>query len=60
MSFRGQMFDVLVRNHPEARDFQELRFTAFPVDANESPSDIPRWYMDRAGRRTLGEAVLPD
>ena len=59
-SFRGQQVDVLVRNHPDAREYQQLRFTAFPADPNGDAPDIPRWYMDRADRRVLGEAVLPD
>ena len=59
-SFRGQPVDVLVRNHPDAREFQQLRFTAFLADPNEDAPEIPRWYMDHAGRRVLGEAVLPD
>ena len=58
--FRGQLVDVLVRNHPDAREFQQLRFTAFLADPNEDAPEIPRWYMDHAGRRVLGEAVLPD
>ena len=59
-SFRGQPVDVLVRNHPDAREFQQLRFTAFLADPNEDAPEIPRWYMDHADRRVLGEAVLPD
>ena len=59
-SFRGQLVDVLVRNHPDAREYQQLRFTAFQADPNEDAPEIPRWYMDHAARRVLGEAVLPD
>ena len=35
-------------------------FTAFLADPNEDAPEIPRWYMDHADRRVLGEAVLPD
>ena len=59
-SFRGQPVDVLVRNHPDAREFQQLRFTAFLADDNENAPEIPRWYMDRVDRRVPGEAVVPD
>ena len=59
-SFRGQQIDVLVRSHPDAREYQQLRFTAFLADANEDVPEIPRWYMDGEERRVLGEAVLPD
>ena len=59
-SFRGQLVDVLVRNHPDAREFQQLRFTAFLADPNENAPEISRWYMDHADRRVLGEAVVPD
>ena len=44
----------------DPREFHQLRFTAFLADPNEDTPDIPRWYMNRAGRRALGEAVLPD
>ena len=59
-SFRGQPVDVLVRNHPDAREFKQLRFTAFLADANEDSPEIPRWYMDSDDRTVLGEAVLLD
>ena len=58
--FRGQPVDVLVRSHPDAREYQQLRFTAFLADANEDAPEIPRWYMDRDDRTVLGEAVLLD
>ena len=59
-SFRGQLVDVLVRNHPDAREYQQLRFTAFLADDNENAPEIPRWYMDSDDRTVLGEAVLLD
>ena len=59
-SFRGQPVDVLVRNHPDAREYQQLRFTAFLTDPNEDAPEIPRWYMDSDDRIVLGEAVLLD
>ena len=58
--FGGQPVDVLVRSHPDAREFQQLRFTAFLGDANEDAPEIPRWYMDSDDRTVLGEAVLLD
>ena len=51
---------MLVRNHPDAREFQQLRFTAFLANANEDVPEIPRWYMDTEERSVLGEAVLLD
>ena len=56
--FNGRQVDVLVRSHPDAREFQQLRFTAFEADA--VVRKIPRWYQDGEDRSVLGEAVLLD
>lgn len=40
-SFGDGEVDVLVRSHPDAREFQQLRFTAF--GAGENGQQIPRW-----------------
>ena len=56
--FNGRQVDVLVRGHPDAREFQQLRFTAFAADA--VAREIPRWYQDGEDRSVLGEAVLLD
>lgn len=58
--FGGRSIDVLVRSHPDVREFQQLRFTAFAVDADEGDRQIPRWYWHSDDRRVLGEAVLVD
>ena len=58
--FGGQRVDVLVRSHPDAREFQQLRFTAFPADTDGGAREIPRWYLDSGDRPVLGEAVLLD
>ena len=50
--------DVLVRSHPDAREFEQLRFTAF--SAGEHGQQIPRWYWHSEDRTVLGEAVLVD
>ena len=56
--FRGRLVDVLVRSHLDAREFQQLRFTAFAVEANEDERQVPRWYWYSDDRRVLGEAVM--
>lgn len=56
----GQPVDVLVRSHPDAREFQQLRFTAFAAEADEGVGEIPRWYWRSDDRPVLGEAVLVD
>ena len=53
-----EQIDVLVRNQPEAREFQQLRFTAFLTV--EDGHEIPRWYWHDEDRAVLGEAVLVD
>ena len=58
--FGDRLIDVLVRTHPDAREFQQLRFTAFAVDAHEGYRQIPRWYWHSDDRPVLGEAVLVD
>ena len=58
--FNGRHVDVLVRGHPDAREFQQLRFTAFEADADGVAREIPRWYQDGDDRAVLGEAVLLD
>ena len=55
-----QQIDVLVRSHPDAREFQQLRFTAFPAANDVSDRQIPRWYWHLEDRPVLGEAVLVD
>ena len=37
-----QQVDMLVRSHPDAREFQHLRFTAFPAGADDGDRQIPR------------------
>ena len=49
---------MLVRNQPDAREYQELRFTAFAV--GEDGQQIPRWYWHTEDRTVLGEAILVD
>ena len=49
---------MLVRCHPDAREFQQLRFTAFAADDDDR--EIHRWYQDGEERSVLGEAVLLD
>ena len=58
--FNGRQVDVLVRSHPDAREFQQLRFTAFAADVDGGTREIPRWYQDGDDRPVLGEAVLLD
>ena len=57
-SLGGEQIDVLVRNQPDAREYQELRFTAFA--AGEDGQQIPRWYWYTEHRTVLGEAILVD
>ena len=57
-SLGGEQIDVLVRNQPDAREYQQMRFTAFP--AGEDGQQIPRWYWHIEERAVLGEAVLVD
>ena len=56
--FNGRQVDVLVRGHPDAREFQQLRFTAFAAD--DDAREIPRWCPDGEDRPVLGDAVLLD
>ena len=58
--FGGRQVDVLVRSHPDAREYQQLRFTAFPEDTDDDACQIPRWYWHSEERPVLGEAVLVD
>ena len=58
--FGDRLIDVLVRTHPDAREYQQLRFTAFLAYPDEDVPEIPRWYMDSEERTVLGEAVLLD
>jgi hypothetical protein len=59
-SLGDQQIDVLVRSHPDAREFQQLRFTAFPAGEDEGDRQIPRWYWHDDDRPVLGEALLVD
>ena len=59
-SLGDQQIDVLVRSHPDAREFQQLRFTAFPAANDVSDRQISRWYWHDDDRPVLGEAVLVD
>ena len=54
--FGGRLIDVLVRNQPDAREYQQLRFTAFAEDADEGVREIPWWYWRSDDRPVLGEA----
>ena len=58
--FGGRSVDVLVRSHPDAREYQQLRFTAFAAETDEAARQVPRWYWHRDDMPVLGEAVLVD
>ena len=52
-TFKGRQIDVLARSHPDAREFQQLRFTAFPAGNGEGDRQIPRWYWYEEDRPVL-------
>ena len=58
--FGQEQIDVLVRSHPDAREYQHLRFTAFPAGEEEDVQQVSRWYVVAETFSVLGEAVLLD
>ena len=57
--------DVLVRVHPEPREFRVMRFTVFPAaDGGPEPRQVSRWYWregpEQETRTALGEGALLD
>lgn len=57
--------DVLVRVHPDPREFRVMRFTAFPAAYDRpEPRQVSRWYWvegpEQETRAALGEAALLD
>ena len=66
LPFRGGYVDVLIRVHPEPREYRVFRFTAFPASDGPEPRQIKRWYWSGYGdeekedRPVLGEGALLD
>lgn len=63
--FRQSQVDVLVRVHPDAREYRVLRFTVFPTaDDEPEPRQVSRWYWhegpEQETRTALGEGALLD
>ncbi len=66
LPFREGYVDVLIRVHPEPREYRIVRFTAFPASDGPESRQIERWYWQRYGgdekedRSVLGEGALLD
>ena len=59
MPFKQGHVDVMIRVHPESREFRTVRFTVFPADNEPEVAQVERWYFyDGESRPVLGEGAL--
>lgn len=59
MPFKQGHVDVMIRVHPESREFRTVRFTVFPAGNEPEVAQVDRWYFyDGESRPVLGEGAL--